>query len=89
MLDDTPPFGVPIDVISLSNVEDAPIVIPFDIGLDGELDFAFLFFSRLGLGSNILFRVHKSRLVKSRRQFISSERRHAFIIKRFKTRFCS
>ena len=50
MLDDTPPFGVPIDIISLSNAEDAPIVIPFDIGLDGELDIAFLFFSRLGLG---------------------------------------
>ena len=50
MLDDTPPFRVSTDIISLSNVEDIAIVIQSDIGLDGELDFAFLLFSCLGLG---------------------------------------
>ena len=38
-----------IDIISLSNVEDVPLVILSDIGLDGELDIAFLHFSCLGL----------------------------------------
>ena len=52
MLNDAPPFRVPTDVISLSNVEDAPTVIPSDIGLYCELDNAFIFFSCLGLGVN-------------------------------------
>ena len=43
-------FRVSIDIISLSKFEAAPIVIPSDIGLDGELDLAFLLFSCLGLG---------------------------------------
>ena len=38
MLDDAPLLCVPIDIISLSNVEDAAIVIPSDTGLDSELD---------------------------------------------------
>ena len=38
MLDDAPPFLRPIDIISLSNVEDASTVIPSDIGLDGEFE---------------------------------------------------
>ena len=50
VLDDAPPFCVPIDIIILSKVEVAPIVIPSDIGLSGELDNAFLPFSYLGLG---------------------------------------
>ena len=37
-------------IISLSNVEDVPIIIPSDIVLDGEFDIAFLLFSCLGLG---------------------------------------
>ena len=41
VLDDALPFRVPIDIISLSNIEDVPI-IPCDTGLDGELDIAFL-----------------------------------------------
>ena len=48
MLDDEPPFCVHIN-ISLSNVEDAPIVIPSDTRLDGELDIVFLLFSCLRL----------------------------------------
>ena len=50
VLDDAPLLCVPIDIISLSNVEDAPINIPSDIGLVGESDNAFLLFSCLGLG---------------------------------------
>ena len=40
---------LPHHKISLS-IQSAPIVISSDIGLDGKLDIAFLFFSRLGLG---------------------------------------
>ena len=42
MHDDAPPFLVPIDIISLLYVDDAPIVIPSDIGLVGELEKRFL-----------------------------------------------
>ena len=41
MHDDAPPFWVPI-IISLLYVDDAPIVIPSDIGLVGELEKRFL-----------------------------------------------
>ena len=44
-----------IDIISLSNVEGVSIVIPSDIGLDGELDIAFLHFSCLGLDVKSVF----------------------------------
>ena len=54
MLDDAPPFCVPVDNIRLSIVEDVPIVIPSDIGLGGELDIAFLFFSCFGLAKKIV-----------------------------------
>ena len=50
MLDDAPPFCVPIDIINLSKVEDIPIVNPSDIGLDGELGIALLWFSCFELG---------------------------------------
>ena len=50
MFDDAPPSYVPTDIISLSNVEDVLTVIPFDIGLNGEFDIAFLLISCLGLG---------------------------------------
>ena len=50
MLDDATPFCVSTDIISLSNVEDISIGTQSDIGLDGELDIAFLLFSCLGLG---------------------------------------
>ena len=36
MLDDATPFRVPIDIIILSNIKELPIVIPSDIGLDGD-----------------------------------------------------
>ena len=49
MMDDAPPFCVPIDIIRLSNVGDVPIVILSDIGLGGELDIAFMFFCCFGL----------------------------------------
>ena len=52
MLDDAPSFSVPIDIISLYNVDDVPIVIPSFISLDGELDIAFMFFSCFKLGRN-------------------------------------
>ena len=50
MLDDAPPLWVPIDTTSLSIFEHVPIVIPPDIGLDGEWEIALLLFSCLGLG---------------------------------------
>ena len=50
VLDDAPPFCVPIDIINLSNDEDSPTVIPSDTGLVGELDNAFLHLSCLGHG---------------------------------------
>ena len=50
VLDDAPPFCLCIDVISLSNVADAPIVIPSDIGLFGEAEDASLLMSFLGHG---------------------------------------
>ena len=55
MLYDAPPFCVPVDNLSNSNVEDVPIVfvIPSDIGLAGELELAFLFFSCFGLVKKI------------------------------------
>ena len=48
MLNDAPPFCVPIDIINLSEVEDVPIVITFGIGHDIELDIAFEFLSCFG-----------------------------------------
>ena len=50
MLDDELRFCMPIDIISLSNFEDSPIVILLDIGLDGEIEITFFLFSCLGLG---------------------------------------
>ena len=50
VVDDAPPLCVSIDIISLSDVEDAPIVSPSDNSLDGQVDIAFLFISCLGLG---------------------------------------
>ena len=46
VLDDAPPLCVSIDIISLSDVEDAPIVSPSD---NGQVDIAFFFISCLGL----------------------------------------
>ena len=42
MHNEAPPFWVPIDIISLFYVDDAPIVIPSDIGLVGESKKRFL-----------------------------------------------
>ena len=50
VLDDAPPFCLLMDVINLSKVDDAPIVIPSDMGLVGEADDAFLLISFLGHG---------------------------------------
>ena len=72
MHDDAPPFCVPIDIISLLYVDDAPIVIPSDIGLVGESEkrFLALLLSRDRKEAHI--RVHQRRTVISRGQSISS-----------------
>ena len=55
VLDYAPPFCLLIDVINLSKVDDAPIVIPSDMGLVGEADDAFLLISFLGHGVKFTF----------------------------------
>ena len=60
VIDDAPHCCIPTDIISLSNVEDVPIVIPSDIGFNGELDIAFYLFSCLLLRSPCPWLVVKS-----------------------------
>ena len=68
------PLCVPIDIMSLLNVEDAPIVIPSNSGLDGELAYS----SPVSGWLEVSVRVHQSRMVVARRQSSSSERRSSY-----------